>query len=599
MVSLKNKLQSTLSRLLAERYQLNVAPESVVVQRTDPAHEGDLTVVLFPFLKHKIGTPESIGQTLGEALLTEAPEFVGYHIVKGFLNLKVSDAFWLAFLPESVKAGAAALAPNVGKGARVMVEFCSPNTNKPLHLGHLRNIFLGDSVSRILKVCGFTVINSCLFNDKGIHICKSMVAFQKAGGDDSPEKSAKKGDHLVGDYYVAFDQLLKQETSRLVAEGVPAETAAKTAPIQQEAQETYRRWEAGEPEVIALWKKMNGWMYEGFNQTFARLGVTFDKSYYESETYLLGKKVVAEGLEKGVFFKKDDGSVWIDLKDVGLDEKVLLRADGTAIYITQDLAVADLKAEEFGLERSLYVIGNEQDYHLKVLFEILKRLGRPYTPGLYHISYGMVDLPTGKMKSREGTVVDADDILDEMYLEAQKATEEHGKIEGLTDEEVETLYKRLSLGALKYFLLKVDAPKRMLFNPEESIDFKGHTGTFIQYVHARAASILRKADAQGLTYQNSSFAPGLPLESLERLLIARLYFASEAILDAVRAYNPAPLTQYAYELARDFNRFYYELPVLLAPDENVLRLRLTLCLQTRETLRFFLDLLGIEAPDRM
>ncbi len=591
-------LQQASAQALADRYGLTLDPATLVVQRTSRDHTGDYTLVLFPLMKHRLGSPEAIGQTLGQDLLDRLPDtLAAFDLVKGFLNLTLTPAAWCRWLHFALAEPEAALRLDLGSGQKVMLEFPSPNTNKPLHLGHLRNLFLGDSLTRILTAAGFTTIRANLYNDKGIHICKSLLAWQREGCQ-TPEQSGLKGDHLAGKYYVRFDQLLREQIEQLKAQGLDEEQAKAQAPLQQEVQELYRRWEAGDPAVVEPWRQMNTWVYAGFEQTFRRLGLPpFDVNYYESETYLRGREIVEEGLAQGVFFRKPDGSVWIDLSDEKLDEKLVLRSDGTSVYITQDLATAELKYQQFGIDRSIYVIGNEQDYHMKVLIATLKRLGKPYAEGMYHLSYGMVDLPTGRMKSREGTVVDADDLLDEMTATAAAATAELGKTESLDAQSLESLHHSLGLGALKYFLLKVDPARRMVFNPEDSIDFKGHTGTFIQYTHARTAALLRKADEQG--YRPQPVAAPEPLAGAELDLVRQLYHWPDALAEAVRDYSPAVVANYAYDLARAYSRFYTEAPVLKADTVAQRDFRLLLTALTRQHLATVLGLLGIEAPDRM
>lgn len=598
MKELVHQIQEAVAHSVQARYGLALSPAEVVVQTTSKDHTGDYTVVIFGLMKHKLGTLPEIGEALGQDLCL-LPDFDSYELVKGFLNLTVSNAYWLQLLGYMRTQGAAyySLPPRT---ETAVVEYASPNTNKPLHLGHLRNNFLGAAVTQLLKTAGYPTHTVCLFNDKGIHVCKSMLAWQRFGNGETPETSGTKGDHLVGKYYVRFDQELQKEVAELEKGGMDKEQAKKEAPIQKAAQEMYRRWEAGDAEVIALWKQMNGWVYAGMEQTFGRMGVRFDKYYYESETYLLGKQVVEEGLEKGLFYRNDDGSVWVDLTDIGLDQKLLLRSDGTSLYMTQDLGTADLRYQDYHMQQSLYVIGNEQDYHMKVLKEVLLRLGRPYAPGMYHLSYGMVDLPTGKMKSREGTVVDADELMDEMVTTAREATQELGKTEGMDPAGLELLYEQLALGALKYFLLKVDPQKRMLFNPQESIDFKGHTGTFIQYTHARIHGILRKAeqDNPGILQQPADY-PDYTLHPLERALLHRLQAYRTLLAEAARTYNPALIANYVYELSKDYSRFHYEVPVLRAENATAMRLRVHLNALVAGMIAQCMHLLGIQVPQRM
>ena len=481
-------------------------------------------------------------------------------------------------------------------GKKVMVEFSSPNTNKPLHLGHLRNNFLGDAMSRIIEAAGYQVKRTNLVNDRGIHICKSMLAYQRWGKGETPETAQLKGDHLAGKYYVLFDKYYKEEIATLVGQGVSEEEAKKKAPILVEAQEMLQKWEQKDTEVMTLWNNMNAWVYAGFEKTYQTMGIEFDAIYKESETYLLGKDIIEEGLKKQVFYQREDGSVWIDLKEDGLDEKLVMRSDGTSVYITQDIGTCDFKYEDFPMDQSVYVVGNEQDYHFNVLFAIMKKMGRPYGEGLYHLSYGMVDLPSGKMKSREGTVVDADELMDEMFATAAKHTQELGKIEGLTENESKNLFRMVGLGALKFFLLKVDPKKRMLFDPKESIEFQGHTGPFVQYTHARISAILRRASSDGI---NEVLSPIPEMHSREQILLAHLVRFEEVIAQAARDYSPALLAQYVYELAKDYNGFYQELSIFNEPDDHLVTFRISLSRLTAKVIRRSMNLLGIEVPNRM
>jgi arginyl-tRNA synthetase len=591
--------QELVAETIKSLYQTDYPAEQIVVQTTSPDHQGDYTVVVFPLTKFKIGTPEAIGNAIGQELINQYPTiFQGFNTVKGFLNLTLQPQYWLAFTNQVLKQEKAFFTSDIGKGRKVMVEFPSPNTNKPLHLGHLRNIFLGDAVCRIMDACGYEVIRACLFNDKGIHICKSMYGYLHFNPENyaTPQDAGMKGDHFIAKYYVAFEKHYKKEVDELVNQGMPKDEAMRQAPLMKAVAEMYRQWEQGVPEVVNLWKMMNGWVYEGMEQTFARLNVHLDKYYYESETYLLGKEIVEEGLQKGIFYRKEDSSVWIDLSDVKLDQKLVLRSDGTSVYITQDLGTADLKYQQYGIEKSVYVIANEQDYHMKVLIEILKRLGRSYAGGMYHLSYGMVELPEGRMKTREGNVVDADDLLDEMIANAEETTRELGKTEGLTDTELEQLYPALALGAIKYYLLKVDPVKTVIFNPKESIDFKGHTGTFIQFNYARMRSILRKASEQGLVYQSVN---ATELNNYETDVLKKLHSFPYELVEASEKYNPAALANYAYELAKEYSRFYNECPVLKEEDANRKALRLAITDIVSKTLKHILNVLGIDAPERM
>lgn len=596
-MTLENQILNTIQQAFKELFDHKVELEEIGLQPTRKEFEGTYTFVVFPYLKVTKLNPEASGNKIGEFLVQNCAEVTDFNVVKGFLNISVSESSWLSIFKNLYTNNNLGQLPS--NGQKVMVEYSSPNTNKPLHLGHLRNNFLGFSVSEILKANGYEVIKANLVNDRGIHICKSMVAYQHFGNGETPESSGLKGDHLAGKYYVIFDKEYKLQIKDLLGRGQTEEEAKKNAPLMLEAQEMLRLWEAGDKEVVDLWKKMNGWVYEGFDATYKKMGVSFDKFYYESDTYLLGKNIVEEGLEKGVFFKKENGSVWVDLTDEGLDEKLVLRADGTSVYITQDMGTCDLKYHDFQIDKSVYVVGNEQDYHFDVLFKIMRKLGRPYGDGLYHLSYGMVDLPTGKMKSREGTVVDADDLMQEMIETAESHTKELGKIDGFTQEQASELYEILGLGALKYFLLKVDPKKRMLFNPQESIEFQGNTGPFIQYSHARIASILRKADQIGVNYQVDGFVNLSHLEPTERDLIVMLNDFEKKIRQAGEEYSPAVIAQYMFDLAKEYNRFYAELPIFNESDSQIQSFRIALSALTAKTIREGMKLLGIKVPDRM
>ncbi|PZX47803.1 arginine--tRNA ligase [Algoriphagus chordae] len=571
--------------------------EQISLAPTRKEFEGTYTFVVFPYLKVSKATPEATANLIGEYLKENVAEVAGFNVVKGFLNLELNNMIWVDVFQKLLAN------ENVGQlpanGQKVMVEYSSPNTNKPLHLGHLRNNFLGFSVANILEANGYEVIKANLVNDRGIHICKSMVAYQHFGKGETPESSGLKGDHLAGKYYVIFDQKYKEQIADLKEQGQSEDDAKKNAPLFLEAQDMLRKWEANDEEVVSLWKLMNTWVYAGFEKTYERMGVSFDKYYYESDTYLLGKDIVTEGLAKGVFFKKDNGSVWVDLTEEGLDEKLVLRADGTSVYITQDMGTADLKYDDFGISKSVYVVGNEQDYHFDVLFKIMRKLGRPYGDGLSHLSYGMVDLPTGKMKSREGTVVDADDLMQEMVDTAAAHTKELGKIDGFNEAQATELYETLGMGALKYFLLKVDPKKRMLFNPQESIEFQGNTGPFIQYSHARIASILRKADQIGVDYKQTDFSTISKIEESESSLIYLLNDFEKKITQAGTDYSPAILAQYLFDLAKEYNRFYADLPIFLENDPIILAFRVALSAHTAKTLNKGMLLLGIAVPERM
>lgn len=574
-----------------------VSLESVELQPTRKEFTGDITVVVFPMLRQVKGNPVQIGNSIGAYLTEQLEEVSGFNTIKGFLNLEISDAFYLHFFDQI------RIKEDYGFKARhsagvTMVEYSSPNTNKPLHLGHIRNILLGYSVSSILEAAGHKVYKTQIVNDRGIHICKSMLAWQRYGKGETPESTGLKGDKLVGTYYVAFDRAYKDEVLDLVSKGMSREEAEKEAPSLKEAQELLRRWEAGDPEVVSLWEMMNGWVYDGFDVTYRDLGVDFDKLYYESNTYLLGKDVVAEGLEKGVFYKKPDGSVWIDLSDDGLDEKIVLRADGTAVYMTQDIGTAIQRVRDYpDITGMVYTVGNEQDYHFKVLFLILKKLGYEWAEHLYHLSYGMVDLPSGKMKSREGTVVDADDLIREMDQTAAGISEEHGKLDGFSEAEKEELYHTIGMGALKYFILKVDPRKRMLFNPEESVDFQGNTGPFIQYTYARIQSIIRKADFDIETRVDPSEL-GM-LDPREKQLLKDLEAFPQVVEEAADHYSPALIANYTYDLVKDFNSFYQQITILGEANEAHRRFRVQLTQKVGEVVRQGTALLGIDVPQRM
>ena len=571
-----------------------ISADEVSLQETKKEFEGQYTLVVFPYTKDAKLAPPLIAQQLGEFVLKNSNIVKSIQVVQGFLNLSIKDEIWVNMLADIYQQNNLILPK---KNEKILIEYSSPNTNKPLHLGHLRNNFLGYSVSCILKAAGYEVVKTNLVNDRGIHICKSMLAYELFGNGETPESSNTKGDHLVGKYYVAFDKAYKAEIEQLIASGYDEEKAKKEAPILLKAQEMLLAWEQGDEKVVALWNKMNDWVFDGFAKSYALMGVDFDKTYRESNTYLLGKELVNEGLASGVFFQKEDGSVWIDLSDVGLDQKLVLRKDGTSVYITQDMGTAQLKYEDFKANQSVYVVGNEQDYHFEVLFHILKKLNKPFSNGNYHLSYGMVDLPSGKMKSREGTVVDADDLMAEMIETAKERTLELGKIDGFSEQESATLFQNLGLGALKYFLLKVDPKKRMLFNPEESIDFQGNTGPFIQYTHARICSINRKAKEKGLQIEKIEGINSL--ESSELDLVYLLADYPNKIEEAAKQFAPSVIANYAFEVAKQFNKFYNELSILNEDERNKRNFRLALADQTRRTLQHSIDLLGITAPERM
>lgn len=600
---LQEQLLPALLAGFQERFASAPDAHAVGFQPTRPEFEGDVTINVFPFLKLSGKGPEQTATALGEYLVRHVAAVERFNVVKGFLNIVISDAYWAEFLRE---AGDMDLLQRASSGKRMMVEYASPNTNKPLHLGHLRNIFLGHSVSRILQAAGHEVLKVQVINDRGIHICKSMVAWLKFGHGETPQSSGLKGDKLVGKYYVEYDRAYKAEVAALVAGGKAEEEAKKQAPILLEAQEMLRKWEANEADVRALWERMNAWVYEGFNATYARAGVDFDKNYYESNTYLLGKEDVLKGVEQGVFFRKADGSVWVDNTAEGLDEKVLLRADGTSLYITQDIGTAIKRFEEFpGLSRMIYTVGNEQDYHFKVLFIILRKLGFAWADGLFHLSYGMVDLPSGKMKSREGTVVDADDLIEEMVAEARTTGEQLSKLDVFTAEEKAALFESIGLAALKYFLLKVDPKKRMLFDPKASIDLQGHTGPFIQYTYARIRSLLRKAAGSPVVGWELP-GPHAPLATdnyqllPEEKAVLRLLHQFPAVLhEAAAKLEPSALANHAYELVKAYNTFYQTVPVLKEEEAGKRAFRLALSSAVASATKKAMWCLGIEVPERM
>ena len=578
-------------------YGEEMDPSSFQVQVTRKEFEGDYTLVVFPLLKVSKSGPEATGNAIGSCLKDSCAEIAGYNVVKGFLNISFSVSFW-----NRLFAGIAA-AEDFGQhaptGRTVMVEYSSPNTNKPLHLGHIRNNLLGWSVSKLLEANGHKVLKVNLVNDRGIHICKSMLAWLRTGNGETPESSGKKGDHLVGDYYVAFNNIYKEEVDRLMAGGMPKEEAEKNAPSLKEAQDMLRRWEQGDKEVVDLWKKMNGWVYEGFDRTYRDLGISFDRTYYESQTYLFGKALVQKGLEMGIFEKEADGSVWCDLTADGLDRKLLLRGDGTSVYMTQDLGTAEQRFSEYNLDEHVYVVGNEQNYHFQVLKLILKKLGFAWADNIYHLSYGMVELPEGKMKSREGTVVDADDLIEKMYSTAKETSLELGKLSDMDADEQERLFHMIGLGALKYFIIKVDPKKTMLFDPKESIDFNGNTGPFIQYTHARIKSILRKAEASGITYGAGELAEDARLSAKEIRIIKMLDQFPARISEAGAAYSPAVIANYAYDLAKEFNQYYHDTPILKEEDNALLKYRLALIGKVAGVLVKAMSILGIDLPERM
>ena len=592
-MSLQNDLTQKVIEAAKQLYQVDLP--TVEFQPTRKDFEGDITVVVFPMLRHIKGNPVQIGTKIGEYLVANVDEVLKCNVVQGFLNIVIDNNYYLNFFNGIFDEADFGYVKSQSDDA-VMVEYSSPNTNKPLHLGHIRNNLLGYSVAEILKASGKKVYKTQIINDRGIHICKSMLAWQKFGEGETPESSGLKGDHLVGKYYVAFDKAYKEQIAELIEAGTPKEKAEKEAPILLEAQDMLRKWEAGDDEVVSLWKKMNGWVYEGFDITYKNLGVDFDTLYYESDTYLLGRDVVKDGLERGVFFKKQDGSVWIDLTEDGLDEKIVLRSDGTAVYMTQDIGTAIQRVTDHpDINGMVYTVGNEQDYHFKVLFLILKKLGYSWAEQLYHLSYGMVDLPSGKMKSREGTVVDADDLIQNMEDTAQSISQELGKLDGYSEEEKKQLYRTIGLGALKYYILKVDPKKRILFNPEESVDFQGNTGPFIQYTYARIQSILRKAD----NVRSSAVETSLDLHEKEKELLKQIQLFPETVQLAAENYSPALIANYTYDLVKEFNSFYQQVSILGETDEQKKNFRVQLSQKVGEVIQSAFRLLGIDVPERM
>ena len=585
------------AKAVKELYGVDAAAGSIVPQTTKKEFEGNLTVVVFPWVKAARKSPEAVGQEIGQWLVDNEPAVDRFNVIKGFLNLVIEPTFWNSVLEHIAGEENYGVKTAGADSPLVMVEYSSPNTNKPLHLGHVRNNLLGYSLAEILKACGNRVVKTNIVNDRGIHICKSMLAWQKWGDGITPEKAGKKGDHLIGDFYVLFDKHYKAEVKEIAArENISDEEAEKRSPLMAEAREMLRRWEQKDPEVRKLWAMMNEWVYAGFDTTYKRMGVDFDKIYYESDTYLEGKEKVLEGLEKGIMFRKEDGSVWADLSDAGLDQKLLLRSDGTSVYMTQDIGTAKLRFQDYPIDKMIYVVGNEQNYHFQVLSLLLDRLGFKWGKDLVHFSYGMVELPEGKMKSREGTVVDADDLMEEMVSGAREVSRELGKLDGLTESEVEEISETVGLGALKYFLLKVDPRKNMLFNPKESIDFNGNTGPFIQYTYARIRSVLRKAAEEG--FKAVSYAAVVPNEK-EIALIQSLADFPSVVEEAGRDYSPAVIANYVYELVKQYNQFYHDYSILKEEDAAVKSLRLALCEQTARVVKTGMGLLGIRVPERM
>jgi arginyl-tRNA synthetase len=595
---IENKIAAIVQQALKELFDYPVEQDAISLQPTRKEFEGDFTLVVFPFVKAARKSPEETARLIGEYVQQRLEIVRGFNVIKGFLNFSLSDTCWLAFLDEAAVMERFGTSP-VDESKPVVIEYSSPNTNKPLHLGHVRNNLLGYAISQIVEAAGSKACKVNLVNDRGIHICKSMLAWMKWGKGETPQAKGVKGDKLVGDYYVKFETELRKEAQTLKeAHGYDDDTARNNAPLMAEAREMLRKWEARDEQTVSIWKMMNQWVYDGFDQTYQRMGVDFDKIYYESETYLLGKEIVAEGLQKGVFFQKDDGSVWVDLTSEGLDQKLLLRSDGTSVYMTQDIGTAQLRYDDYKASQMVYVVGNEQNYHFDVLKKVLMKLEKPYAETLFHLSYGMVELPQGKMKSREGTVVDADELMEEMFATAKQTTEALGKVEGLTDQEKNDLFETIGLGALKYFILKVDPKKNMLFNPEESIDFNGNTGPFIQYTHARICSILRKAQERGLA--NGTYNMGaITLSTKEKLLMRSLYAFPQVVKQAAADMSPAQIANYVYDLAKEFNQFYHDHSVLNEPDRDVSFFRRDLSALTSRVISTAMELLGISVPERM
>ncbi len=585
------EIKNAIKEAFASEFDHQLTDDEIKIENTNPQFEGSFTFVVFPYLRVTRKKPEETAEIVGTFVKERVPEIASFNVVKGFLNFALTDASWIAVMADLLDQSE--LGSKTTSPQKVLVEYSSPNTNKPLHLGHVRNNLLGYSIAQILAYAGHEVNKVNLINDRGIHICKSMLAYQKLANNETPESAGIKGDHLIGKYYVEFDKAHKSELSDLMANGKTEEEAKASSRWMKEAREMLNKWENGDEEIMKLWNQLNNWVYEGFDVTYNRMGVDFNTFYKESDTYLLGKEMVQKGLKDGLFFQKDDGSVWIDLTDEGLDEKLLLRGDGTSVYMTQDMGTCELKYQDYGMDKSMYVVGNEQDYHFKVLKLIMQKMGKTYADGIFHMSYGMVELPEGKMKTREGKVVDADDLMDEMHATAKQRTLEQGKTEGLSDTELEALYETLGLGALKYFLLKVDPTKRIVFNPEESIDFQGNTGTFIQYTYARCQSILRNWS------EETSLDVAIALEDSERDLIAHFFQFDSKLEEACRLYSPATVAQYLYETAKLYNSFYNQCSILKAETQEIKHLRIALTQMTARMLKLCGELLGMKMPNKM
>lgn len=595
---MESVLRTGIKEAVRKLYNGEVTDELIQIQETRKDFKGDFTIVVFPLLRFSKNTPEKTAETIGKYLMESFPSISGFNVIKGFLNLEISDKWWVDYLADMVSDKNLMKKCHSGKSETILVEYSSPNTNKPLHLGHVRNNLLGFSLYRILSACGHKVIRTNIVNDRGIHICKSMLAWQKFGMGETPESSGMKGDHLVGTYYVLFEKEYRKQADDLISGGMDPAEAKNNAPLMKEAREMLLKWEAGDPDTIDLWKRMNSWVYAGFDETYKRLGVDFDKIYYESDTYKLGRDLVYDALEKGLLNKNGDNSIWVDLTAEGLDQKLLLRSDGTAVYMTQDIGTAALRYEEHKFNRCIYVVGNEQNYHFQVLKAVLKKMGYPWSDGLFHFSYGMVELPEGKMKSREGIVVDADDLITEMIETAKEVSLELGKLSDYSDEESREIFRMIGMGALKYFILKVDPRKNMTFNPAESIDFNGNTGPFIQYTYARIRSVFRKAGQMKVSV-SASFNPDVKAGPKEIQLIRLLRRFTATVIEAADGYSPAIIANYCYELAREYNQFYHDFSILGEPDPSVRDLRLVISEVTGRILKQGMDLLGIEMPERM
>ena len=597
-MKIEEKLTGSIVEAIQSLYGQEVPTALIQLQKTKKEFDGHLTLVVFPFLKISKKKPEQTAQEIGEYLVAHQPAVAAFNVIKGFLNLTIASSEWIEMLADINRQPQFGFRPMTDKSPLVMIEYSSPNTNKPLHLGHVRNNLLGASLANIMQANGNKVVKTNIVNDRGIHICKSMLAWLKWGNGETPESSGKKGDHLIGDYYVAFDKHYKAEIEELMQQGMSKEEAEANAPLIKEAHEMLVKWEAGDPEVRALWEKMNSWVYAGFDETYQRMGVSFDKIYYESNTYIDGKKKVLEGLDKGLFYRKDDGSVWADLTSEGLDHKLLLRSDGTSVYMTQDIGTAQQRFNDYPIDQMIYVVGNEQNYHFQVLSILLDKLGFKWGKDLIHFSYGMVELPNGKMKSREGTVVDADDLMDEMVATAQETSQELGKLDGLTQVEAAEIARIVGMGALKYFILKVDARKNMTFNPQESIDFNGNTGPFIQYTYARIRSVLRKAEEAGLQIP-TDLKMSIQLNEKEESLIQHLADFPATIAEAAKGYSPSDIANYTYDLVKEFNQVYHDFSILREDNEQLKLFRLALSANVAKVIRLAMSLLGIEVPERM